>query len=64
MALLQSGQMANGRGGEPLSCGEANSAPWPSGLMAEPKGVEVESLMISFSETREVDENLLGYSLS
>lgn len=56
--------MANGRGGEPLSCGEANSEPWPSGLMAEPKGVEAESLMISFSETREVDENLLGYSLS
>lgn len=55
--------MVDGRGGEPLSCGEANSEPWPSGLIAEPKGVEVESHMISFSETREVDENLLCYSL-
>lgn len=56
--------MVGGRGGEPLSCGEANSELWPSGLIAEPKGVEAESHIISFSETREVDENLLCYSPS
>lgn len=64
MAHPQSGQMVDGKDGEPLSCGEANSEPWPGGLIAEPKGVEVESHMISFSETREVDENLLCYSPS
>lgn len=45
--------MANGREVVSHSAVEKPTLNHGHGLMAEPKGVEVESLMISFSETRE-----------